>query len=307
MRGSDVAELRAFMAIVEHGNFARGAEWLAVTPSALSQTIRRLEARIGQRLLNRTTRTTRTTQAGQKLYDQLRPAFAVIDTAQADLLAPADGVSGRLRINTSAAGASYALAPLVNGFLQRHPNVELEIVASERLSDLVKSGADAGVRLGDTLEADMIRLPLTGPLRWIAVASPHYLAQAGTPTHPNDLYNHRCLNMRWPTGGHPFRWEFERGSEKLRIGVTGPLCTNDTTTRMLAAADGLGIAYALETEAADLLQSDALVSVLSDWCPSTTGFHLFYAGNRLVTPPLRAFCDYASGKCESVRSLRASL
>ncbi|MEP1833888.1 MAG: LysR family transcriptional regulator [Hyphomonas sp.] len=296
MRGNDVAELRAFMAIVERGNFARAAEWLAVTPSALSQTIRRLEERIGQRLLNRTTRKTRPTEAGHELFDKLRPAFAVIEMAQADLISPTDGVVGRLRINTSLAGAAYALAPLVTGFLRLHPNVDFEIVASDQLNDLVESGADAGVRLGDTLEADMIRLPLTGPLRWIAVASPRYLEDAGTPTHPNDLSNHSCVNMRWPSGGHLFRWEFERGSEKLRIGVAGPLCTNDITTRMLAAADGLGIAYALETEANHLIQTGALVEVLSDWCPQTPGFHLFYAGNRLVTPPLRAFCDYVSGQ-----------
>ncbi|WP_295808851.1 LysR family transcriptional regulator [uncultured Nitratireductor sp.] len=291
MRGSDVAELRAFMAIVECGNFARAAERLAVTPSALSQSIRRLERRLGQRLLNRTTRTTRPTDAGQTLYERLRPAFAEIDTAQEDLITSSGTVAGRLRINASEAGAAHALAPRMNAFLQNHPRIEVEIVISGSLDDLVASGCDAGVRLGNVLEADMIRLPLTGPVRWIAVASPAYLERAGTPVHPDDLTGHACLNMRWPGNGHLYQWEFEKGDERVRVPVRGPLCTNDAATRLRTATDGLGIAYMLETEAAEALRSGAVVEVLPDWCQPETGFCLYYPGNRLVTPPLRAFCD----------------
>ncbi|WP_322790791.1 LysR family transcriptional regulator [Agrobacterium vitis] len=280
------------MAIIERGNFARAAEWLGVTPSALTQTILRLERRLDQRLLNRTTRTTRPTDAGQNLYDRLRPALAEIDAAQAEFSAPMDGIRGRLRINASSAGAAYALAPLLTGFFEHHPAIEIEIVVSDRFDDLVASGCDAGIRLGDALEKDMICVSLTGPLRWISVASPAYLARAGTPMHPNDLSQHSCINMRWPSGGHLFRWEFERGDERLQVAVVGPLCTNDVATRLHAVTDGLGIAYFLETEVSSLIKNGSVVSILTDWCPPGPGFYLFYAGNRLVTPPLRAFCDY---------------
>jgi DNA-binding transcriptional LysR family regulator len=296
MRAGDIAELRAFMEIVERGNFARAAQWLGLTPSALTQTIRRLEERLGQRLLNRTTRSTRPTEEGKKLYDRIRPALAEIEAAQAELLLPTGQVRGTLRINASRAGAIHAIAPHLAGFTRLHPAIEIDISVSDRFRDVVTSGCDAGVRLGEALEQDMIRLPLSGPVRWIAVASPDYLAGAGRPLHPRDLLDHQCINMRWPSTGHLFQWEFEREGDVQKVSVKGPLCTNDAATRLQAVADGIGIGYFLETEAAAMIASGAIVDVLSEWCPPDQGFYLYYPGNRILTPPLRAFCDYICGR-----------
>lgn len=296
MKGSDVAELRAFAAIIERGNFARAAEWLEVSPSALSQTIRRLEARLGQRLLNRTTRTTRPTEAGQQLYERIRPALREISAAQAQLQDQKDGLGGRLRINASRTGAAYALAPYLTSFAEAHPRIEVEIVTSDRLEDVVASECDAGLRLGESLEQDMVGVPVSDPLRWIAVASPAYLARVGTPEHPAALEEHACINMRWPRGGHLFHWEFEREGQSVRVAVTGPLCTNDVATRLRAVKDGLGIGYFLEPEAWDLLSVGDAVEVLSSWCPREPGFYLYYPGNRLVTPQLRAFLDHVTAR-----------
>ncbi|QEM82676.1 LysR family transcriptional regulator [Halomonas binhaiensis] len=292
MKGSDVAELRAFAAIIEHGNFARAAEWLGVSPSALSQTIRRLEVRLGQRLLNRTTRATRPTEAGQQLYERIRPALKEITEAQAQLQNQQGELGGRLRINASRTGAAYALAPHLTSFAQSYPRIEVEIVVSDRLEDVVESECDAGLRLGENLEQDMVGVPLSDPLRWIAVASPAYLARAGTPEHPADLKEHACINMRWPSGGHLYQWEFERDGQSVQVAVTGPLCTNDVATRLRAVKDGLGIGYFLEPEAWELLSSGDIVEVLGPWCAKEPGFSLYYPGNRLVTPQLRAFLDH---------------
>ncbi|MCA8865547.1 MULTISPECIES: LysR family transcriptional regulator [unclassified Halomonas] len=300
MKGSDVAELRAFMAIVERGNFARAAGWLGVSPSALSQTIQRLEARLGQRLLNRTTRTTRPTEAGQQLYERVRPALKEISAAQAQLLEQQDALGGRLRINASRTGAAYALAPHLASFAETYPGIEVEIVISDRLENVVASECDAGLRLGESLEQDMVGVPVSEPLRWIAVASPRYLARAGTPEHPAALKNHTCINMRWPSGGHLFHWEFEREGQSVRVAVTGPLCTNDVATRLRAVKDGLGIGYFLEPEVRSLLSAGDAVEVLEAWCPREPGFYLYYPGNRLVTPQLRAFLDHVMARREEV-------
>lgn len=300
MKSSDVAELRAFVAIIERGNFARAAEWLNVSPSALSQTIQRLETRLGQRLLNRTTRTTRPTEAGQQLYERVWPALREISAAQAQLQEQQDGLGGRLRINASSTGAAYALAPHLASFAEAYPGIEVEIVISDRLEDVVASECDAGLRLGESLEQDMVGVPMSNPLRWIAVASPVYLARAGTPEHPAALKEHACINMRWPSGGHLFQWEFGCEGRSVRVAVTGPLCTNDVATRLRAVKDGLGIGYFLEPEVWDLLSAGDAVEVLGSWCPREPGFYLYYPGNRLVTPQLRAFLDHVAARRQKI-------
>ncbi|WP_422025247.1 LysR family transcriptional regulator [Roseovarius sp.] len=292
----DIAELQALLAILDEGNFARAASRIGVTPSAMSQTIRRLEDRLGQRLLNRTTRSTQATEAGLQLAEQVRPALAAIAAAQAEIASRSGRVTGRLRINVSRAVAVHVLAPLLPAFAAQHPGIETVTMISEHLDDIVATGCDAGIRPGGAIERDMVTVPMNPSLRWIAIASPGYLSTAGVPQHPRDLVHHQCLNMSWPNGGPVYRWEFRRGKEQFTIAVRGPLCTDDATMRLSSVEAGLGIGYFLDIEARDLLQQGKAVEVLSEWCPREPGFRLYFPGNRLVTPPLRAFLDFIRTK-----------
>lgn len=292
MRGSDYAELRAFAAIVEHGSFAQAARQLGMSASALSQTIRRLEDRLGARLLDRTTRSVAPSAAGERLLAGLLPALDQLDQAVAGVTDTGDQPTGRLRITASRVAAMHYLAPTVAGFLRAHPLIALEVIVDDRLSDIVASGCDAGIRLGEALEKDMVAVPVGGPLRQVAVASPDYLARAGTPTHPRDLLGHACVNFRWPTSGSIYRWEFEKNGRKLEIGVTGPLLANDVPFLLQAVCDGVGIGYPFDREAAAMIEAGRLVPILQDWSPPFPGFSLYFTDRRNVSPPLRAFIDH---------------
>lgn len=295
MRGSDYAELRAFAAIVEEGSFARAARRLGMSASALSQTIRKLEDRVGLRLLDRTTRSVAPSAAGERLLADLLPALQQLDLAVAALTDSGDRPSGRLRITTSRLAVTQHLAPTLAAFLDANPLIEMEVVVDDRLTDIVASGCDAGIRLGEALEKDMVAVPIGGPVRQVAVASPDYLARWGTPIHPRDLLQHRCLNFRWPTSGELYRWEFEADGKPLQIGVTGPLLSNDVALLLAAACDGLGIAYPLDLDASGLIEAGRLVPILQDWSPPFPGFYLYFTDRRNVSPPLRAFIDHLRG------------
>ena len=293
MRPSDYAELRAFAAVLRHGSFTRAAAHLSLSPSALSQTVRNLEERLGTRLLNRTTRSVAPTQSGARLAERLLPVLDDLD-AVAEVAAERDGApSGRLRLNAYRFAALHIVAPLVGPFLTKFPAVTLDLVVDDALVDIVSGGFDAGLRLGERLEKDMIAVPLGGDLREAVVGSPAYLAAHGTPEHPRDLARHVCLGMRWPTTGSPYRWEFEKDDEELRIPVAGPLVCDEAEVRLRAAADGLGLAYVFEHEAAPFLASGRLVRVLADWTPPFPGCFLYYPSRRHMPPALRAFIDFA--------------
>lgn len=291
MRGSEYAELRAFAAVVRHGSFTRAAAHLGLSPSALSQTIRALEDRLGQRLLNRTTRSVAPSPAGQALAERLLPVLddldGVIDTA----FAAAGEVSGPLRLNVVRV-AIQPLADLLPLFMDRHPRVTVHVEASDTLVDIVAQGFDAGIRLAERLEADMIAVPFGGPLRMAVVASAEYLAQHGTPQHPRDLERHRCLVGLVPSTGSPYRWELDRDGVEFRISVTGPLIGSDLRMRRAACVAGVGIGYFFEGEVADLIASGAVVRVLDDWTPPFPGCYLYYPSRRNQSPPLRAFIDH---------------
>jgi DNA-binding transcriptional LysR family regulator len=292
MRGSDHAELRAFAAIVEHGSFARAAGHLGVSASALSQTIRNMEERLGVRLLHRTTRSVRPSEAGEAFLTRLLPALTALDAAVAELVAAKDVPSGTLRINTLRLAAIHCLAPLAGRFLQAFPNVVMDIVVDERLVDIVADGFDAGVRLGEKLEMDMIAVRLSGDLEMMVVATPDYLQRFGTPSTPRDLLQHRCLNYRWPTDGSLYRWEFERGGEQLQIAVNGPLMVNEPGMMPRIVADGTGIAYLFAHDIKDMVASGQLVQLLPEWTPTFPGFYLYYPSRRQMAPALRAFLDF---------------
>lgn len=291
MRGSDYAELRAFAAVVRHGSFTRAAAHLGLSPSALSQTIRALEDRLGQRLLNRTTRSVAPSAAGQALAERLLPVLDDLDQVVDAAVAARGEVSGRLRLDVVRVAMPH-LARLVPGFLARYPRVRLEVASNDALVDIVALGFDAGIRLAERLEGDMIAVPFGGDLRMICVAAPAYLARHPAPVHPRDLADHACMVTPTPSTGTPYRWEFEKDGEALRIAVDGPLVSRDAGLRVAAVEAGLGIGFFFEDEVSDLLARGALVQVLADWTPPFPGAFLYYPSRRNPPPALRAFLDY---------------
>ena len=223
MRGSDYAELRAFAAVAEHGNFARAAARLGMSASALSQTIRTLEERMGIRLLNRTTRSVAPSEAGQRLLARLLPALADLDRAVADVAALRDTPAGLLRINAPRVAIVHRLAPLIAPFHAAYPDIVMDVVVDDKLTDIVAGRFDAGIRLGEMVEKDMVSVKLGSEMRLVVIASPDYIARHGVPETPRDLRDHSCVVSRWPTDGSLYHWEFERGDEKLEVAVSGPL------------------------------------------------------------------------------------
>ena len=291
MRGSEFAELKAFAAIVERASFAKAAASLGLSPSALSQTIRQLETRLGQRLLNRTTRSVAPTQAGARLYEQLAPLLQSVSAAVAEASATGQ-MGGVLRINTLGMAARQLIAPRLDRFHRTHPTVVLDIVVDDALGDIVAGRFDAGIRVGGRLEKDMVAVRLTPDIRMVAVASPGYVSRRGAPATPQDLHHHACINWRLEADGRPYRWEFERRRERLEIAVTGPLVTNDAGLGLSAALQGLGIAYAFDQESvATLLADGRLVQVLADWSIARPGLFLYHPSRRHMPAPLRAFID----------------
>jgi len=291
MRGSDYAELRAFAAVAEAASFSRAARRLGVSPSALSQTLRGLEERLGVRLLNRTTRSVTPTEAGERLLDRLRPLFAEFDQAVEEVNRFRDAPAGRLRINVPRFAAAHLVGPVLGRFQNVHPGVELEVVVDDTITDIVAGRFDAGIRLGETLERDMVAVPLTGALELAAVATPEYFAEHGVPQTPADLHRHRCLRFRWPGGGDLYRWEFEKGGREIVLAVDGPLVVNDAALMLQAALGGVGIAYLLDRQAEADVAAGRLQRVLRDWSPRFPGFYLYHPGRRQTPPALRAFID----------------
>jgi DNA-binding transcriptional LysR family regulator len=288
MRGADYSELRAFAAVVRHGSFARAAQHLGVSPSALSQMIRSLEDRLGQRLLNRTTRSVAPSHAGQALAERLLPVLDDLEGVVDAAFAAAGEVSGPLRLNVVRV-AMTLLARIVPDFLARHPRVTLEVEANDALVDIVAQGFDAGIRLAERLERDMIAVPFGGQLRMAVVAAPRYLARQETPLHPRDLEQHECLVSLLPSTGTPYRWELEKDGVELRIPVTGRLIGSDLRLRLAACLAGVGVGYFFETEVADDIAAGRLVRLLEDWTPPFPGCYLYYPSRRNQSPPLGAF------------------
>ncbi|MGO1075069.1 LysR family transcriptional regulator [Inquilinus sp. CA228] len=295
MRGSDYAELRAFAAVAEAASFSRAARRLGVSPSALSQTLRGLEERLGVRLLNRTTRSVTPTEAGERLLDRLRPLFTEFDQAVQEVNRFRDAPAGRLRINVPRFAAAHLVGPVLGRFHRAHPGVELEVVVDDTITDIVAGRFDAGIRLGETLQRDMVAVPLTGALELAAVATPEYFAEHGVPESPADLHRHRCLRFRWPGGGDLYRWEFEQGGQEVVLAVDGPLVVNDAALMLQAALGGVGIAYLLDRQAQADVEAGRLQRVLRDWSPRFPGFYLYHPGRRQMPPALRAFIEVLRG------------
>ncbi|WP_423203684.1 LysR family transcriptional regulator [Pseudomonas kribbensis] len=292
MKNPSTADLSIFLSIAQHLNFSRAAVDLGLTPSALSHSLRALENRLGVRLFNRTTRSVALTEAGERLYARLKPAFRDIEDALEDLNHFRDKPSGNLRITSGRQACELVLLPIASEFLQVYPDIRLEVVESDALLDIVAAGFDAGVRFGNRLEADMVSLPIGPNLRSVVVGSPAFFQRHPAPQKPEDLHALPCIRHRFPSGSM-YRWEFERGGIEQEIEVNGPLTLGDVSLMVGPALQGLGLAYVFEDMVSEHLAAGRLVQVLADWCPYYPGLHLYYPSRRHVPAPLKAFIDFA--------------
>lgn len=286
----DITELSAFAEVATLRSFRKAAEVLELSPSTVSHLMRRLEERLGVRLLHRTTRSVAPTQAGERLLARLRPALEEISSALGDVDEFRGEATGRVRINAPEQGVRLLLREVVPAFQKKFPKIELDLVTEGRFVDIVKEGFDAGVRLGGTIPRDMIAIQLGGQARGIAVASPKYLRRHKRPQTPDDLQSHECIRVRLPNG-KLLAWEFEKRGQALAIEVPGTLILNQEGLMIEAAAAGLGVAYVFESSVRDALKARRLTSVLDDWCPGFPGAFLYFPGNRNVPSALRAFVD----------------
>jgi DNA-binding transcriptional LysR family regulator len=289
--------LRAFRAIAEFGSFTRAAAALDVTASALSQTMQQLENQLGTRLLQRTTRRVGLTEAGQEMLHRITPALNELELAMDAVRQHGDRPRGTLRLTISSVVSQTIIEPMLGEFVARWPDVQLDIRVDNALSDLIAEGFDAGIRLGERVERDMVAVPIGSNQRAVVVGSPAYFKRCGHPKHPKDLQKHNCIKFRLPTSGATYRWEFAHrsGAKKghwYEIAVDGSLTVNDLPLAMRAAEDGIGITMLLEISARPALDAGRLESVLEAWLPPFDGFYLYYPSRFQVPPKLRVFIDF---------------
>jgi DNA-binding transcriptional LysR family regulator len=284
MRREDLADLAGLLAVAEEGSFTRAAARLGVSQSALSHTVRKLEARLGIRLLTRTTRSVSTTEAGKRLLETVQPALETIDRQLENLSELRDRPSGTIRITTPDHAAQTVLWPVIDRFLFDYPDVHIEIDADTSLTDIVAERFDAGVRLGEQIAKDMIAVRIGPQLRMAVIAAPSYFAAHGKPKTPHDLTRHKCINLRMRSSGGLYVWEFEKNGKEVNVRVEGQITFNGAAPIMEAVRSGHGIAYVMEDRAKPLIESGAAVRVMESWCPWFDGYHLYYPSRRQPTP-----------------------
>jgi DNA-binding transcriptional LysR family regulator len=292
MADLDLADLDAFAAVARHRSFRGAAAVRGVSASTLSEAVRRLEARLGVRLLNRTTRSVTPTEAGARLLERLAPALGEVVAALDVVNSFRDSPTGTLRLNVPTIVAREILPPIAASFLKAHPGITLEVVTEDTYIDVLAAGFDAGIRYDERLEQDMIAVPIGPRVQRFAVgAAPSYLAAHGRPQHPSDLLQHSCILHRFPSGVSA-PWEFERNGKVVRVTPTGPLVAMTIELELGAAIAGLGLIASFEELLAPAFASGALEPVLEDWCQSFSGPFLYYASRRHMPAPLRAFIDF---------------
>jgi DNA-binding transcriptional LysR family regulator len=293
MRGTKFAELSAFAAVAEQRSFAKAAARLGIAPSTLSQTIRALEERLGVRLLNRTTRSVATTEAGERLMAELRPALDGVGRAVESVNAFRDKPIGTLRIVMGRAISTTMFAPMIAPFLAAYPDITLDAASDDMRLDLVSNRFDAGIRIGELIERDMIAVKLIDGIRLVCVAAPGYLARRDIPRTPRDLAAHSCIRHRWKYDEAVRPWQFEKGGERIEIDPHGRLIVNEAQNVVSAAVDGIGIAYVPAIMAAPHVIEKRLTVLLADWCTSYSGVYIYYPSRRQIPPALQAFIDFA--------------
>lgn len=284
MRREELGELTAFLAVAEARSFTRAAAKLGVSQSALSHTVRRLETRLGFRLLTRTTRSVAPTEAGERLIETLRPAFDEIDAKLAALSALREKPAGTVRITTGEHAARTLLWPALAKLLPDYPDIRVELSIEHALTDIVAERFDAGVRLGEQVAKDMIAVRIGPDMRFAVAGAPAYLAHRRPPQTPHDLAGHACINLRLPTLGGLYAWEFEKDGRELRVRVEGQLVFDNTGMILEAAIAGFGLAYLPEDLVQPHIGAGRLMRMLDDWRPPFPGYHLYYPSRRQLSP-----------------------
>jgi DNA-binding transcriptional LysR family regulator len=284
--------MATFVAVAETKGFRAAGEQLGVSHSAVSQSLRRLEERLGVPLVRRTTRSVNLTEAGEQLYASLRPALDEVRAVVAAVGELGNAPRGTLRVHTSSAAQVLIGESLLTGFLTEHPHVKLDLVVSEVAVDIVAEGFDAGIQLGEVIDKDMIALPVTGDLRFAVVGAPSYFARRGVPKHPRDLVGHDCLNWHPTSGAPPYRWEFTENGRDFSVAVPARvLSTSSELNRRLAIA-GLGVTLSFEPHVREAIESKKLGRVLEKFCAPFPGYYLYYPQRRHASRALRALIDH---------------
>jgi DNA-binding transcriptional LysR family regulator len=286
-------QLQVFLAVARLRSFSGAARELGVSTPAVSQSVRQLEEQLRVVLLTRTTRSVSLTDAGRRLVEGAGPALGQALATLTEVSARPGETVGRVRLSVPRSAVPYVIAPVLPTFRERHPRIEVEVVLEERFVDIVAEGYDAGVRLSEAIERDMVQVRLTDAFRFVVVGAPGYLARHGTPQRPEDLLRHECITFRMRTTGALYAWELERGRRNWRVPVRGGVVTNDNQLSVSLAEQGLGLAYALEPMVAEQLRTGRLQRVLESYAPTVPGFFLYFPSRAQRSPALRLFVDAA--------------
>ena len=291
MKRDQLTDLAAFVIVAEEQSFTRAAAKLGMSQSALSHAMKQLEARLGIRLLSRTTRSVSTTDAGRRLYYKVRSALDDIASELDALNELRDKPSSTVRITTTKYAAVALVLPVLERFTPQYPDVRVELIVDEGLKDIVAERYDAGIRLGEQLDKDMIAVRIGPDLRFAVVGAPAYFAKHSPPESPHDLSAHHCITYRQTTSGGLYAWDFEKDERALSVRLSGSLVFNDTDLLLAATLAGLGLSYLFEGQADQHIASGSLLRVLDDWCPSYPGFYLYYPSRRQNTPAFAAVVE----------------
>lgn len=290
-RISAFSGLTEFLAVAESGSFRAAAARLRVTPAAISQSVKALETRVGMPLLLRTTRSVAVTEAGASLLARLKPAATEIEGALGDLSASRGQPTGLLRLSVPRIALDLVIYPLLPLFHRAHPRIRIEIDVNDAFVDLMENGLDAGIRIGNVIERDMVAVRLTPDFQWCVVGSPEYLAAHGEPRKPKDLLDHECIGYRFPSAKAVYRWQFRERGRDFSVDVPGTVVVNDHLSLVALAKSGWGLAYAAEPVAARELSAGTLRAVLRPYLPTTQGLYLYFPSRSQAQPKLRALID----------------
>ncbi|MBB4955016.1 DNA-binding transcriptional LysR family regulator [Agrobacterium vitis] len=291
MNRIQLSQLSVLATVAETCSFRKAAAELGIAPSAVSHAISALEDSLGVRLLARTTRSVAPTEEGRQLLATLAPALAEIDAALETLAESRTRPAGPLRITLPRLAAEHLIAPRLGAFTRQFPEIELDLIANDNFEDIVAHGFDAGLRLGENLEADMVAVKASGPWRGAIVAAPRYFEDFPVPHEPGDLMQHRCIRRRF-SSGRIYRWELEKHGKPLVVDVSGPLILADDRAVIVACLDGAGLAFVFENRIQKELATGQLIRVMEDWCEPFDGFYIYYPTRHQMRPALRAFVDF---------------
>lgn len=288
----DLNALSVFALVAEERNFRAAADRLGVSRSAVSQSVRRLEERLGIALVRRTTRSVSLTEAGERLYRQVAPAIAEMQSAVETARSFRERPRGQLRLAVSSIAEHFLAGPLLARFTEANPEIQLDVYVTDDELDIVAEGYDAGVRLGEVIEQDMIAIPVAGDERQLAVCSPAYRDRFGVPSHPSELAAHRCIGWRPSPKSAPYRWEFADEGKAFSVDVAPEITTNDMALMIKLAVAGAGITFGMEESFRPSIDRGELIPLLEDYCPYFSGFYLYYPSRRNVAPKLRALIEH---------------